>query len=131
MAEVPHLGEDSPTCVVAPSAGGRCVVSRSAAADVWDRSACSGEITLDVGERDLSSVTGHNAGLCQPLPGRVALVEENDGVKVVDHIFVATVLRPVAWNLEGTEASRVLGKFMRPQDLIRLVLVDPILGHVV
>ena len=61
--------------------------------------------------------------------GGVLLERAGGGLEEVDDLLVLLVAGAVAGNVKGGRAGRVLGELVRPEDVVRLALTDPVLVH--
>ena len=61
--------------------------------------------------------------------GGVLLERAGGGLEKVDDVLVLLVAGAVAGDVKGGRAGRVLGELVRPEDVVRLALADPVLVH--
>ena len=59
----------------------------------------------------------------------VHLERADNGLEEVYHVLVLLVVRAVAGNVERRRAGSMLGELVRPEDVVRLALADPVLVH--
>lgn len=78
-----------------------------------------------------SRVGRHNLSLLEPLEGRKTLVVLDRGLEEVDDFLVLAVLRTIAGDVEGGEASCVLAELVGPEAGVVLLKGDPVGVHVV
>lgn len=129
MAVIPHLTDHRPPTVRTVRPLLRRVIARPTAPDVRDCTVLLGQLTLDITQRVRRLIAGHDPALVQPLPRRQPLVELDGGLEEIDHVLVLDVLGPVAGEIEGGEARRVLAELVAPEVRVRCALVDPVRVH--
>lgn len=66
----------------------------------------------------------------EPAEGWHLLVELDGGFEEINDFFVLAIFGPVAGDVEGRIASRMLGEFVRPEVVVGTSLRDPVFVHV-
>lgn len=129
MVIVPNLTDNGSARVILPLTGLSGIVPRTRATNIRLRARLFRQRLLNIRERVSSPIARHDLSFIQPLPGGIALVVFNGGLKEIHHILVFDVLRAVAGDVEGREAGRVLAEFMGPEVGVGGALVDPVRVH--
>lgn len=130
MLIVPHLIEIGASIVrtVRPGRGG--IISWSAAADIGNGTILLSQRVLHITQCVCRGIAGSDAGLCEPVIGRIALVVHDGRLIELDDLLVVDIFGPIAWHIESGVACGVLAEFMSPEGLVGRSLVDPVLVHV-
>lgn len=129
MAVVPNLAYHRPSAVGAVLPGLGRVVPRTTASDVGRGAVLLGQLALDLSQRVLGAVARRDLGRRQPVVRGETSVVLDGGLEKVHHLLVLLVLGPVAGDVKGRVASRVLGKLVAPEIRVRGALVDPVRVH--
>lgn len=129
MIVIPNLAHDSPASIITALPHICGVVAWSRASNVGFGARLLGQGFLDIRQRICRLVARYNLGLIEPFPGWVTLVPLDGGFEELNDVLVLGILRPVARDVEGREASRVLAELMGPEVGVGCPLVDPVRVH--
>lgn len=129
MVVIPNLAHDSPASIITALPHICGVVAWARASNVGFGSRLLGQGLLDIRQRICRLVARYDLGFIQPFPGRITLVPLDGRFEELNHVLVFDILRPVARDVEGREAGRVLAELVGPEVGVGCPLVDPVRVH--
>lgn len=129
MVEIPYFAHHSSAGIIAALPCLGRVIPRTRASNVWFGARFLSQRFLDISKRICRLVAWHNLRFVEPFPGWVTLVPFDGGFEEIYDVLVFDILRPVAGNVKGREAGRVLTEFVRPEIGVGSSLVDPVCVH--